>query len=77
MCMVPHDSAKSRSVTEALSGPNIKEWMDAMKDEMESMQTTKSGTSWIYLLDARSLGTNGFTRSSKRPMGLLRGIRHV
>jgi len=36
--VAPHDSAKLRSITEALSGPNAKEWMDDIKDKIESMR---------------------------------------
>ena len=34
-----HGSTKLRSVKEALSDSNAREWMDAMKDKMESMRT--------------------------------------
>ena len=34
-----HGSRKLRSVKVALSDSNAREWMDAMKDEMESMRT--------------------------------------
>jgi len=45
--VAPHDNAEPRSVNEALHSPNIKEWMDVMKDEIimkdeiESMQTNQ------------------------------------
>ena len=32
---------KPRFVIEALFGPNVKEWMDTIKDKMESMRTSK------------------------------------
>ena len=41
-CMVaPHDSLGPRPVKEALSVPNSRELIDAMKDEMEPMQTNQ------------------------------------
>ena len=35
------DNAKPRFVKKALSDSNTKEWIDAMKDEMESIQTNQ------------------------------------
>jgi len=37
--VAPQDSAESGSVNEALSILDAMEWMDTMKDEMESMRT--------------------------------------
>ena len=57
-----------------------KKWMEAIKDEMESMRTRQlwnlMDTWWIYLLDARLLRTSEFLKSSERQIDLLRGIRN-
>ena len=65
-----------RSVIEVLSSPNAKEWMDTMKDEVESIRTNHV-YNLVDLPVARPLGTNGFSRSSEKWMDLLRGIRHA
>jgi len=54
--VAPHDSAKPRSIKEALSGLNGKEWMAPWKMRWSSWEQTTSGTQWIYLLDERPIG---------------------
>ena len=70
--VAPHDNTEPRSVNEALCSPNIKEWMYAMKDEIESTRTNQVQDLVGLPVGARLLGTNGFLRSSRRRMGLLR-----
>ena len=39
--IAPHDDEEPKNVNEALSDPKAKEWIKAMKEEMESMKTNQ------------------------------------
>ena len=73
----PQDSAEPRSIIEALSSLNAKEWMNVMKDEMESMRTNQVQDFVDLPVGCKPLGTNEFSRSSEKQMDLLRCIRHA
>ena len=39
--IAPHDDEKPKNINEALFGPKAKEWIKAMKEEMESMNANQ------------------------------------
>ena len=49
--IAPHDNEEPKNVNEALSGPEAKERIKAMEEEMESMKTNQV---WDLLIFART-----------------------
>ena len=39
--MIAHDEEEPKTIQQALSGPKAKEWFEAMKKEMNSMESNK------------------------------------
>ena len=39
--IAPHDDEKPKTINEALSGPKDKEWIKAMEEEMQSMNSNQ------------------------------------
>ena len=39
--IAPHDDKEPKNVNDALSGPKAKEWIKAMEEEMELMNSNK------------------------------------
>ena len=51
-----HDDEEPKTVNEALSGPKVKEWIKAMKEEMESMNANQVWNLVDLLPRRRSIG---------------------
>ena len=58
--MITHDEEEPKTIQQALSGPNSKEWFEDMKDEMNSMNQIEFGIWLIYCQVVRPLGISGF-----------------
>ena len=39
--MIVHDEEESKTIQQALFGPKAKEWFEAMKEEMNSMESNR------------------------------------
>jgi len=50
------------SFQEAIDSPKHKEWMEAMRDEMDSMVTNEIRNLLIFLPGVNRLETSGFSR---------------
>jgi len=59
---MPFEIEESTSYVEAIDSPNHKEWMDAIRDELDSMARNKFGNLLIFLPDGKQLETNGFSK---------------
>ena len=68
--IAPSDDKEPKNVNKALSGPKAKEWIKAMKEEMESMKTNQVwdlvdlppgrrsiGNKWIFKIKRKTDGS--------------------
>ena len=39
--MIAHDEEEPKTIEQTLSGPNSKEWFEALKEEMNSMESNR------------------------------------
>ena len=73
--MIAHDEEEPKTIHQALSVPNAKNWFQDMEEEMNSMKSNESGIWLIYHQVGGLLGTSGFSILSIRHMGQLTKIR--
>ena len=67
--IAPHDDKESKNVNEALFGPKAKEWIKAMKEEMESMKTNQVWDLVDLPPERRSIGNKWILKIKRKADG--------
>ena len=58
--MIAHDEEEPKTIQQALSGHNSKEWFESMKEEMNSMKSNRVWDLVDLLPSRKTMGTSGF-----------------